>query len=343
MTDFERVLVVGDPHLKLSRLEDSRLFLEKLAAEAFTGRYKTLIILGDLFDNYAIIRSEIMTLWSSFITRASKHFGDERVVLMVGNHDYSSAKGGSHALEPFKTVAHVIDEHAAWKIAGVTVNFLPFIRSQSEFEELCRNMEDGSVLFCHQSFNGVMFDNGFYDPNGADPKCVAHLSRVISGHIHTAQSVGENIYYPGTPYQQSFADAGQRKGLYYVTIGESRQQKCQSEKHIELDMPEFVQVEYPTIDALRANMPKPDATTSYKLVAEGTPQEILELTRGAEYKHLTENARRVVPAFKAKKDAVAPRADNVPREARLRDFIMSRNWRTEKEVLLGRAEALIAN
>src|SRR5208282_2624230 len=101
-----------------------------------------LIILGDLFDNYAIIRSEIMTIWSNFITRASKHFGDERVVLMVGNHDYSSTKGGSHALEPFKTVAHVIDEHAAWKIAGVTVNFLPFIRSKSEFEDICRGMED---------------------------------------------------------------------------------------------------------------------------------------------------------------------------------------------------------
>jgi DNA repair exonuclease SbcCD nuclease subunit len=219
--EFESVLAVGDPHLKVGRIDDGREFLQKLVTEVNEGGYTKVIILGDLFDTFAIIRSEILALWLEALTMISAAVGREGLVLLVGNHDYAGLRGGSHSLEVFKHLAQVVDAQCWLPVGGAQVQFLPFMRDTAEFEAACRSMPAGSVLFCHQSFNGARFENGFYDPHGANPDCVAHLAKVVSGHIHTCQAVGENIWYPGTPFQQGFGEAGQRKAVFHMAVGRS--------------------------------------------------------------------------------------------------------------------------
>ncbi|HKT21748.1 MAG TPA: metallophosphoesterase, partial [Nitrososphaerales archaeon] len=206
-SSFERVLVVGDPHLKVSRIDDSREFLRKLVAEATSGKHSKAVILGDLFDTFAVIRSEVLSIWFEALSSMSERLGKNNLILLVGNHDYAGVRGGSHALEPFRPIATVVDQVTAVEVGGAQAWFMPFVRDNGSFEEVCREIPAGSVLFCHQSFNGAQFENGFYDPHGANPECVAHLSRVVSGHVHTRQAVGENIWYPGTPFQQGFGEA----------------------------------------------------------------------------------------------------------------------------------------
>lgn len=342
MQGKESVLLVGDPHLKVSRIEDAKEFLDKLLSVVSTGKYTKVVILGDLFDTFAVIRSEILSLWYSFLTSASSVVGKENLVLIVGNHDYAGAKGGTHALEPFKNIAKVIDEVDVIEIGGLKCYFLPFRRENTDFEGLAAEMEPGKVLFCHQSFNGAKFENGFYDPHGADPDSVGHLAKVISGHIHSRQSVGSNIYYPGTPFQQSFGEAGQEKGLVVMAIGSDVEGKASVLESISLDMPRFHVLEFDS--ASKVSLPKNfDPKDSYKIVATGDPQEIADFWRSEEAKMFRGSVKRVV-------DAMTPSRSSEPgipqklatMEEKLEAFIKSKKWRTPQEALIGRARILLS-
>lgn len=64
------------------------------------------------------------------------------------------------------------------------------------------------MIAYHGVFRGAKFDN---DYPASDKVLVIHPEQVkdrlvICGHLHTAQKVGKNIYYPGTPYQLTKTD-----------------------------------------------------------------------------------------------------------------------------------------
>lgn len=352
MQGKERVLLVGDPHLKVSRIDDAKEFLTKLQAELLSNlvenkddpekRYSKVIILGDLFDTFAVIRSEILSLWYTFVSEASNIIGPDNLIMIVGNHDYAGAKGGTHALEPFKNLARVIDEVDILSIGGIDCYFLPFKRENEDFERIAKEMAPGRVLFCHQSFNGATFENGFYDPHGADPESVAHLAKVVSGHIHTRQSVGHNIYYPGTPFQQSFGEAGQEKGLVVVDVGSDVDGGVAISGSIDLDMPKFHVLSFDS--ASQARVPKDvNPRDSYKIVAPGGPQEIADFWRSEEAKVFRGAVKRVVDAMtpvKTTESSITEKA--VTMEEKLEAFIKSRKWRTPQEALIGRARLLLS-
>jgi DNA repair exonuclease SbcCD nuclease subunit len=182
-----KALVVGDPHLQIQKIEDGRKFIEQLYTVA--AQHELLILLGDLFHTFAVVRSEVLSLWNEFFQHIEKKC---HVVALVGNHDYAGQSGGSHALEVFKNRIMVIDQPGCF----YGVYFFPFFRDNAKFEEEARKVPDNSVLLCHQSFTGAQFETGYYDPHGADPASVSHLAGVISGHIHSRQMVN-NIWYPG--------------------------------------------------------------------------------------------------------------------------------------------------
>lgn len=339
MQSREIVLLIGDPHLKVSRAEDAKEFLDKLIVHVNTKQYQKVVILGDLFDTFAVIRSEILSLWYNFVSQASDVIGRENLIMIVGNHDYAGAKGGTHALEPFKVLAKVIDDIDIIDIGGVNCYFMPFKRDNEEFESLAREMK-GGILFCHQSFNGAKFENGFYDPHGANPDSVSHFSIVVSGHIHSRQCVGNNIYYPGTPFQQSFGEASQEKGLAVVDIG--GEDKFKIKGYIDLDMPKFHVLDFGHIS--NAKIPKEfNPRDSYKIVAHGDPQEIAEFWKSDDIKKFRHSVRRLVDSITTVKtnDSYSSQKASTMEE-KLEAFIKSRNWRSSQEDLIGRARIFLS-
>lgn len=350
MQGRERVLLIGDPHLKVSRIDDAKEFLDKLLAEIHNNaqikegseRYSKIIILGDLFDTFAVIRSEILSLWYSFALEASRIIGQNNLIMIVGNHDYAGAKGGTHALESLKGLARIIDEVDIIQIGGVDCYFLPFKRENEDFERVTAAMSPGRILFCHQSFNGATFENGFYDPHGANPESVSHLAKVISGHIHSRQSVGQNIYYPGTPFQQSFGEAGQEKGLVVVDIGSEVEELVSVVKSVDLDMPKFHVLKFNSVS--EAVLPKAaNPRDSYKIVAPGSPQEIADFWKSAEARSFRDSVKRFVDALVTVRDTgIGLPAKDASIEDKLEAFIKSKKWRTPQEALIGRARLLLS-
>jgi DNA repair exonuclease SbcCD nuclease subunit len=217
------------------------------------------------------------------------------------------------------------------------------MRDNNEFESVCRSLPEKSVLFCHQTFDGSQLENGFYAPEGANPDCVKHLSRVIVGHIHSSQSVGENIWYPGTPFQQSFSEAGQKKAIFHMSIGLDSMQYCQMEHTISLDMPTYEEV---SLKSLTERLPEPSLNTSFKIKGKGTPQEISAFKSSSQFKKLVDGSRRVVDDLSVIRDVTEMQdliksAANKTTAEKIQDFVNSKNWKSDKEALIGRARSFL--
>jgi DNA repair exonuclease SbcCD nuclease subunit len=336
----KKVLLVGDPHLKIGAFKEAGGFVDKLFKIIQDGQYDQVIILGDLFDTFAVIRSEILALWASFLSKASQH---SEIVLIVGNHDMAGESGGAHALEPFKSFKNVVVVDWPHTTGGM-IHYLPFYRDNEAFIKECQALPQGSILFCHQSFNGAQFDNGFYDPHGVDPSAVSHLAAVISGHIHKNQKLG-NIWYPGTPFQMNFSDAGENKGVFEIALDNSGYSVL---NRLDIDISQYFVIEAPTvlelIDAAKQiiDMNMDLSKSHLKMIATGGPSEIDQFWKNESVKELKSKAKRVVDALvSVKPEAILPGASAKSKRERLHDFIKSRKWRTSADKLIDAAEGLL--
>ncbi len=330
-----KTLVVGDPHLQFQKLDDGRKFIEKLYDLSID--HEMVVILGDLFHNFAILRSEVLSLWNEFFHHVHNK---TQVVAMVGNHDYSGQSGGNHALEVFKDRINVADSKTPSCLNGVY--FLPFFRDKTEFESAASKCPKDSVLFCHQSFTGADLGNGYYDPEGASPDSVRHLGAVIAGHVHTGQTLG-NIWYPGTPFQHNFGESGQEKNIYSIHLSQTGYTLI---KGYNLGMPRF-EILQPKdsskslVEGLLDVLPKPDPIVSYRISGRGTPQEIADFWKTNEARIFRAGARRVVDALIPERGAgLLPGSHGKTKREKLELFIRNKKWRTPESQLCDKAVSL---
>jgi len=339
-----RALIIGDAHLKISNIDVARDFISQSLDLIRAGKYDKVILLGDQYDSFAIIRSEIQSLWTSFFTSAIQY---TNVIALVGNHDLSGVDGGTNPMEPFKAYPRVKIVDEPQQTDGIY--YAPFMRDNAAFEAYCRSIPAGSVLICHQSFNGAQFENGFYDPHGADPACVAHLSAVISGHVHKRQHF-LNIWYPGTPFQHSFGDAGEKKLIHEVTLEPTGYSAVAP---LSLNLPTYNTLEAGSLAALEQDVGQLVAQASQaqlaamnlKVIARGTPSEITAFWSSPAVKHLKQDARRVVDGLtSARPTEKLPGMTAKTHKEKLYEFIeyKGKSWRTNWTRVAHRAEELLA-
>lgn len=333
-----KTLWIGDVHLRLSDLQDSDSLIDQLLDIIVQEAPETTILAGDLFDTFGIVRSEILAKWTRFFLEASKI---TKTVALVGNHDMAGADGGVSSMEPFKAYPNVTIVDRPTYIPGLAF-FYPFIRDTKHFEAQCRALPDGALLFCHQSFNGAQFENGFYDPHGADVSCVEHLGGAISGHVHKAQKIA-NIEYLGTPRQLTFSDSGEKKAVFTLTL--SKDSYTVDKSHV-LDLPTFEVIETDTLEELVAKIAKvtPSTRTHYKFIAKGSPSNIANFWEIPEVQDFKSKAKRVVDALTSMKPATAfVTVKGQTQDEKLSEYIKQRAWRTDADQLARRARECLIN
>jgi DNA repair exonuclease SbcCD nuclease subunit len=215
-----KILRIGDPHVQINNLEDSRKLKNFIIKIALEKQVDWIEFLGDLFHTHAIKRIEVDAYWTDFFNE----LGNNNIVtkVLVGNHDIVGNKEaeGVHALIPYKHYPYIniID---TTKSHGPFL-YCPYTSSEEEFFQKIGptnpTTEDTKVLICHQTFQGCSYENGFYAKDGFDLGKVPQ-SIVISGHIHKTQQMGK-CFYPGTPKWDTASDANEEKGIWYFEHNE---------------------------------------------------------------------------------------------------------------------------
>jgi len=213
-----RFLFVGDPHAKISNLQEMEKLMAFLCTLPERERFDYIFLAGDLFNDHAVIRLEVAQFWRLSLERLAKAY--KEVYVLVGNHDMAGNKQMEKGMNALHLVTKeiedvkIIDRPTA--MDGVTA-MIPYMSSEEEFIAAAESLyKDGftDVLLCHQTFNGALYDNGFYAPDGFNLTKVPQ-KQIISGHIHTAQEF-DKVWYPGTARWETRSDANQIKGVWDV-------------------------------------------------------------------------------------------------------------------------------
>lgn len=210
-----KILFVGDPHIQPSNIEEATLLMSFIIETGKKEEVTDLVIAGDLFHTHAVIRMEVLNFWIEWSKKFSENF--ERTHLLCGNHDMKGDKqteGNMSALDPLKGMYPNV---YVWSHPGISqgLGFIPYTSNHEKFVEWTQELykEGATRIFCHQTFDGSKYDNGFYAPDGIDQKLLPEFEEVVSGHIHTEQRIG-NVFYPGTPKWDTLSDANEKKGIW---------------------------------------------------------------------------------------------------------------------------------
>ena len=199
------MLIVGDPHIKITNIDAGRQFITWLKETVRSTRPGWVVFLGDFFDSHAVIRAEILSDYRNLIDFLMV---EQRcnVAHVLGNHEqYVPTDSTYHALQSMKNLYpnyHVIDTRT--DIDNMT--FIPFLADHTQFPK-----DTKEICFAHQSFIGVDF-GGFRPEYGVNADEVA-AEIIISGHIHRQQEFGK-VWYPGSPFAQTANDVDQVKGIF---------------------------------------------------------------------------------------------------------------------------------
>ena len=199
-----KVLLIGDIHIKINKLDLSLKFLSWLNKLIRETKPDIVVNLGDSLDNHAVIRSEALNeLMKHIFTIVDMGIP---YVYVKGNHDQASPKESDyHALLPFKgriKGLHIVDE--VIELFGIT--FVPFLGNPAAFPK-----KTLPICIAHQTFLGADY-GAINAKEGIDGETVEGADIIISGHIHKKSTIGKVIYV-GSPFSQDASDINQVKGI----------------------------------------------------------------------------------------------------------------------------------
>lgn len=202
-------LVVGDLHAKLSSLLEINKLKEELIKNINSYNPNHLILLGDFQDSHEKIHLQVWNCIIDFFVQISEIIP---IYYLIGNHDalnnqiFLTDEHFFKAFKFFKTKypIKIIDRPVIEKFGSDSVIFCPYTSTGRLQEALSDfHVNDASLVFGHQEIKGAVY-NSIISQNG--DSWDSNFPLFINGHIHTKQWIGNNVFYPGTPYQTNFGE-----------------------------------------------------------------------------------------------------------------------------------------
>lgn len=212
----KKIIFVGDPHVQVSNLSDSEKVMELVLRTQEKFGAGTLVIAGDLFHTHAVLRMEVVDFWRRWVKELAKS-NFTFTYLLVGNHDMPGDKqkeGRMSALDYLSEFEHIRVVSAP--VIDINMRgYMPYYSNHEKFLADSRWLFEAGArtLFCHQTFAGSQYENGFYAPDGIKISDMPDFDSIVSGHIHKSQTIGK-VFYPGTPKWDSLSDANEQKGIW---------------------------------------------------------------------------------------------------------------------------------
>ena len=218
MTDgaVDRYLFVGDPHYVVSEEDDCKLLLNQIRSVVESHEIDTIVWLGDLHHDHALVRAEAISFWFNAFFKV---FNDVSHIVLVGNHDmpHDAMSNRKHAMIAYMDRSRSVDIiERPTVIDGVL--YMPYMHCKDRFVKHCLE-EAGATVVCHQTIEGAKIGNEFF-PDGISRDLIPQ-KHVISGHIHMAQELtngNRTTTYVGSPRWRDMNDANIPKHLMVADL-----------------------------------------------------------------------------------------------------------------------------
>jgi DNA repair exonuclease SbcCD nuclease subunit len=208
-------LVIADLHLSVKARDEYRFAaMQTIASLIEKHKPRALIILGDLTEEKdyhpATLVNDVSDVIYSFAQLCP-------VYILMGNHDYTSADCPFfHFLRRIKNVHWITKvsriDMTVWGLGDCL--FLPHTRDwKTDWAKLphLEEVDDLDFVFAHNTFEGAESEHG-KRLSGIPLEALPNGIPVISGDIHTPQTIGQ-VTYVGSPYRVDFGDTFEPRAL----------------------------------------------------------------------------------------------------------------------------------
>lgn len=248
-----KLIHLSDLHLgkrvnDFSMLEDQQYILAEILQIIDREKPDGVLIAGDVYDK-SVPSAEAVALLDDFLVRLSRR--ELRIFVISGNHDSPErmAFGGRLMERSGVHLAPVYDGRVEPVVltdqyGPVKLYLLPFVKPShvrrcfpereiatytdavaAAIEAMGVDTAVRNVLVTHQFVTGAArCDSEELSVGGTDNVDAAvfdPFDYVALGHIHGPQQVGrETVRYCGTPLKYSFSEAGHKKSVTVVELGE---------------------------------------------------------------------------------------------------------------------------
>ena len=210
---MKNILLIGDPHFKVSNPLESRQFHDEVLKNIknLEKQIDFIVILGDILDTHEKIHMQPFCRAINFLKMVATF---KRTFVLIGNHDRINNNVYMTDEHPFSSLKGSIDNLVIVDKTYFEEGFcfVPYVPNGRFLEAIGDNLERSDCFFAHQEFSGCKM-GGIISENGDewDEK----FPPVFSGHIHDHQIPQKNIIYTGTPFQHSFGD-DEDKGIFLL-------------------------------------------------------------------------------------------------------------------------------
>lgn len=288
-----KCLVIGDPHIRFRAIHEGEELVKSCIQTASELNPNFIVVLGDILDTHETAKVQAYKLAYDFIEGLSKI---AHTYLLLGNHDLLHNKAfldEMHFFHPLKKYPNVtvVDKPQIVVHGDKSFVMCPYV-PPGRFIEALNTLEEkdgendmaewmmSDCIFCHQEFFGCMYF-GSVSENGDSWE--EEYPPVISGHLHEEQTIGSNIFYPGTPRQKDF-DESPDKFIWGVTFTPERDLPFTIEK-LSLGLKKKIVVKLNVNDVETFDMSILE-TSIVKLELEGFPEQLNKFRKSKLYNKL---------------------------------------------------------
>ena len=286
MEEF-KILSVGDPHIKISDMDQFKLFREALMVQVAKCQPNLIVIMGDLLDRFEIVHVLALNEAHSFIAELSSI---SPVYLLIGNHDLinnNTYLGKQHAFNSLKLWkdVRIIDKPTILNIEHLSFCFVPYT-PPGKFIDALNTIGGWSVcttIFSHQEFYGCKLGALLSDKGDTWPE---NYPMIVNGHIHDYCRVQKNILNIGASRYISFGETD-KKTISLFTYKDM----SVTEQRIDLGLPRRITYDVAAKDVKVLHIPD---DVIARINISGTTEELIALKKTKEYRDLCEKTKTVL-------------------------------------------------
>lgn len=205
-----RITITADIHVGVPTKGDDIIWaLKKIRQYNAEQGIINWLILGDLMHDREFICVRDLCMLTAFLEETHAKYG-QRLYAFPGNHDmYLKNSWDINSLKPLSKHIRGLSNVSKIEFDGRRFWVLPFIHYESEYMRVLGSIEKrykpGDVLLTHVGVKNALLNTCFLLKSWSVVDFTqCPFDKIFTGHFHSHQQVGDNVWYPGSPIPFKF-------------------------------------------------------------------------------------------------------------------------------------------
>lgn len=220
-----KICITADIHFGVPGRTDDILWSCKVIREYCKSfNIDVVLILGDLYHNRQSIEIDVNAKVCRFFEQTKEAY-DQQWIVFPGNHDmFLRHSWEINSLSPLRKHLKVIEDICIIDIQGTRFWVVPFITYEKTYMRVIQSIINHSDfkagednLLTHIGVRSATLNTCFLIKDWSIVSFDGMpFNRIYTGHFHSKQQIGDNVWYPGSPIPFKFDEGDVAHGFYVL-------------------------------------------------------------------------------------------------------------------------------